>query len=134
LHIDFRKTFDKINHQILFQALQRKGVNGIFLFLFKKMNNFLYSCVKVRSTFCCDLNARNSSKNRPMITEFVKCNIETRQGDKSSSTIFAPYIDELAHMLREKCNSGIFITQEIQDIVCLMFADVIASCVNYNNN
>jgi hypothetical protein len=31
-------------------------------------------------------------------------------------------------MLRDKCNSGILITQEIHDIVCLMFADDVASC------
>jgi hypothetical protein len=28
LHIDFRKAFDKINHKIIFQALQRKRING----------------------------------------------------------------------------------------------------------
>ena len=31
-------------------------------------------------------------------------------------------------MLRDKCRSGIFITEEINDIVCLMFADDAASC------
>jgi hypothetical protein len=31
-------------------------------------------------------------------------------------------------MLLDKCNSGIFITQEKHDNVCLMFADDVASC------
>ena len=31
-------------------------------------------------------------------------------------------------MLREKCGNGIFITNEIHDIVCLMFADDVATC------
>ena len=31
-------------------------------------------------------------------------------------------------MLRQTCNSGIFITDEIPDIICLMYADDIANC------
>ena len=31
-------------------------------------------------------------------------------------------------MLRDACDSGIYITNEIHDIICLMFADDIASC------
>ena len=59
---------------------------------------------------------------------FFQCNLGTRQGDKTSSTIFALLIDELSVMLRETCGSGIFISNEIPDILCLMFTDDIASC------
>ena len=52
----------------------------------------------------------------------------TRQGDKTSSTIFDLFIDELSVRLRENCGSGIFITNDIPDIFCLMFADDVAGC------
>ena len=57
-----------------------------------------------------------------------QCNIGTRQGDKTSSTIFALFVDKLLVMQRVTCGSGIFISNEIPNILCLMFADDIASC------
>ena len=90
----------------------------------KQMYSTLYSSVKVSRAS----NAQHNYNSRVTITEFFKCNIGTRQGDKSSPTIFALFIDELSAMLRESCGSGIFITNEINDIICLMFADDVASC------
>jgi hypothetical protein len=52
----------------------------------------------------------------------------TRQGDKTKSTIFTLFIDELSSLLREKCDTGIFITNDIPDILCSMFADDVATC------
>ena len=41
-------------------------------------------------------------------------------------TIFDLFIDEVSVRLHEKCGSGIFITNDIPDILCLMFADDVA--------
>ena len=112
LYVDFRKAFDKINHSKLFEALERKGIHGHFLRILKSMYSCLESCVKVSNG----------------TTGYFPCNIGTRQGDKTSSTIFALFIDELSVMLRENCHTGIFITNEIPHILCLLFADDVANC------
>ena len=78
----------------------------------KSLYTDLRSCVKVNNN----------------VTDYFACNIGTRQGDKTSSTIFDLFIDELSVSLRENCGSGIFITNDIPDIFCLIFADDVAGC------
>ena len=55
----------------------------------------------------------------------MKC---TRQGDVSSPLLFTLFINDLCTLLREKCPDGIFITGDVPDLFCLMFADDIANC------
>ena len=62
------------------------------------------------------------------LTESFRCNVGTRQGDCSSRTIFSLFIYQLCTKLREGCRNEIFINKNMQDIVCLMFADDIANC------
>ena len=112
IYVDFRKAFDKINHNILFKSLQKKGIHGRFIHILKSIYSDLNSCVKTNKG----------------ITNSFPCNIGTRQGDKSSSTIFILFIDELSTLLRQNCGSGIFVTDAISDINCLMFADDVAGC------
>jgi hypothetical protein len=38
------------------------------------------------------------------------------------------FINELSILLRQHCGTGIFITNGIPDILCLMFADDVANC------
>jgi len=53
---------------------------------------------------------------------------------KTSSTIFDLFLDELSVRLRENCGSGIFITNDIPDIFCLMFADdVLKLILSFNS-
>ena len=61
-----------------------------------------------------------------MIIESFRCNVGTRQGNCLSTTIFSLFINQLYTRLREGCRNGIFIN--MQDIVCLMFADDKANC------
>ena len=42
-------AFDKINHHVLFQSLQRKGIHGHFLNVLLNMYTSLYSCVKIQN-------------------------------------------------------------------------------------
>ena len=74
----------------------------------------------------CNLNS--CVKTTTGITGFFPCNIGTRQWDKTSSTIFDLFMDELSSLLRVNCGTGIFITEDIPDIICLMFADDVANC------
>jgi hypothetical protein len=61
------------------------------------------------------------------VTVLFSCNIGTRQGDKTSLTLFFYlFKDELSVLLRESCNRGILITNDIPYIFCLKFADDVA--------
>ena len=61
-------------------------------------------------------------------TNGFPCNVGTRQGDVSSPLIFALFINDLCTLLREQCGDGIFITPDVEDIFCLMYADDVANC------
>ena len=93
----------------------------------KAMYTNLKSCVKLQRKSICS-NDNNTQSVEHAVTNWFSCNIGTRQGDKTSSTIFTLFIDELSAFLRENCGSGIFVTNQIPDIICLMFADDIANC------
>ena len=67
------------------------------------------------------------------ITDYFSCNIGTRQGDVTSTTLFSLFINELSILLHEKCNYGIFIDSDIEDIICLIFADDVANCAETVN-
>ena len=90
----------------------KKGIHGKFLRTVKSMYSNLQATVRT---------ANGQTKAFP-------CNIGTRQGDVSSPLLFALFINDLCTLLREKCAGGIFITGDVPDLFCLMFADDIANC------
>ncbi len=47
IFIDFSKAFDSIQHNILWNALLRKSIDGKMLIVLKSMYNNLKSCVRV---------------------------------------------------------------------------------------
>ena len=71
------------------------------------MYNQLKSCIKVNNS----------------LTKFFECTIGTRQGCVSSPIIFSLFINDLVEYLRAESDSGIFITNDIEDLFALMFAD-----------
>ena len=75
------------------------------------------------------LQARVKNRSNTFSNSYC-CNIGTRQGDLSSPIIFSLYINDLCNFIRENCRNGIFITQEVPDIFCLMYADDIANCAD----
>ena len=76
---------------------------------------FLYS--KLKS--CVKLNGG--------LNEYFDCCIGTRQGCIGSPKIFSLFINDLVLFLESKCNYGIFVINEIPDVLTLMFADDVAS-------
>ena len=112
LFVDFKKAFDKINHAKLFECLENRGIHGKMLRILKSMYSNLRSCVKTPEG----------------ATPLFPCNTGTRQGDVTSTTIFIIFINELCTLLRENCTSGIFINNDIPDILCLLLADDVTSC------
>ena len=109
IYVDFHKAFDKINHNALLNSLNQKGLGGKFHHLLLCYGN-QNSCVKTEKG----------------LKDLFPCNTGTKQGDVSSPIIFSLFINDLFTMLRDTCS--IFITKNIQDILCLMFADDVASC------
>ena len=61
------------------------------------------------------------------LTNYFNCTVGTRQGCVTSPIIFILFINDLVNYLREKCGNGIFVSNEIEDIFSLEFADVIAA-------
>ena len=113
IFVDFKRAFDSIQHDSLWFSLERKGIspNGKFLSIFRSMYSQLKSCVKVNNG----------------LTQFFDCHIGTRQGCVSSPIIFSLFINDLISYLRTECDWGIFVTDQIEDIIGLLFADDVAS-------
>ena len=61
------------------------------------------------------------------LTEYFDCFIGNRQGCIGSPKIFSLFINDLVSFLESKCNHGNFVTNEIPDVLTIMFADEVAS-------
>ena len=61
------------------------------------------------------------------LTKFFECSIGTRQGCVSSPIIFSLFINDLAVILKSETGHGIFVSNDIEDLLALMFAND-ASC------
>ena len=111
IFIDFKKAFDSIRHDKLWDALERKGIKGKFLDTIKSMYKKLKSCVKIDGN----------------LTPYFDCSIGTRQGCVASPKIFSLFINDLVDYLNIKNERGIFVTQDINELNVLMFADDVSS-------
>ena len=115
LYVDFLKAFDSLVHHKLFTCFMRKGIQGNVLRVLTSMYSKLKSCVRI---------------SPGAISSPFACNIGTRQGDLCSPIIFSLYINDLCSFIRQKCDTGIFVTNDIPDIFCILFADDIANCAD----
>ena len=93
----------------------RKGIQGNVLKVLTSMYSKLKSYVRT---------------SPGAISSPFTCNIGTRQGDLCSPIIFILYINDLCSFIRQKCDTGIFVTTDIPDIFCILFADDIANCAD----
>ena len=78
LFVDFKRAFDSIRHDKLWDSLKRKGIpdNSKFLKVFQSMYKQLKSCVKVENS----------------LSKFFRCTIGTMQGCISSPILFCLFI------------------------------------------
>jgi hypothetical protein len=79
--IDFRKTFDLINTELLLTKVIQEGVTGKIYFVIKSMLASNKSCVKINELF----------------SDYFEIENGVRQGDSISSTLFALFINDLIH-------------------------------------
>ena len=118
LFIDFTKAFDTVDHYKLLSSLNNKGIGGKVFKILLSMYKKLKSCVRANQSF----------------TEFFDCNVGTRQGCKLSPILFSLFINDIVQELRNNCQNGIFISQNIPEIFVLLYADDIANCADTIRN
>ena len=75
-------------------------------------------------------NLSTRIKTNGKLSPRISCDVGLKQGDPTSTTIFYICINELYTDLKEKYKGGIFITNNIPDVLCIMFADDVANCAD----
>ncbi len=103
--IDFRKAFDTVWHQGLFEKLQQKGLDQNFL----------------RIIECMYYNTECAVKLNNKCTNFFKCSKGVRQGCPLSPTLFNIYINDLIDELDGNNPNPLNLNNE--PITCLFYAD-----------
>lgn len=105
--IDYRKAFDTVDRNVLFQILERQGVSSKFLKILKavyKVVNVVVRCGK-------DL------------TNKIYCPLGVKQGCLLSPLLFSLLITEVAKKVAEKGRAGYQFSPGTSQIFSLLFAD-----------
>ena len=108
--VDFKKAFDSVNRQKLWQVLTTNGIKGN---VFKAIYS-MYACVK----FCVRFNNE--------CTNTFDCPVGLRQGCLLSPVIFSIFVNELSKLIESSDICGIQLFPDITEILLLLFADDIA--------
>ena len=66
---------------------------------------------------------RSSVKTPQGLTDYFTCNVGTRQGCKCSPLFFSLFINDIVSYLKQECGHGIFVSQDTDEIIVLMYAD-----------
>ena len=59
-------------------------------------------------------------------SQFFECTVGARQGCVASPIIFSLFINDLVDYLRVHCGNGIYVSQEADSLISLLFADDVA--------
>lgn len=105
--IDFRKAFDFVNRNKLLYILLSKGVHGKMFRVLKDMYSKVSACVSVGG----------------MKTKIFNTSCGVRQGCMLSPVLFLFFINELVEEMSKCGLRGIFVRDEMNDIMLLLFAD-----------
>jgi hypothetical protein len=87
--VDFKKCFDTIDRQLLWNILKENGLKGNLFKAFKSM--YVKSCVRCNYTR----------------SEYIQSTVGTKQGCLASPILFCFFIDELERCLSENDINGI---------------------------
>jgi exonuclease III len=111
IFIDFSKAFDSIQHHLLRYVLLKNGIHGKLFHVISSMYSKLKSCVKV---------------DQLVLSEYFDCTVGTRQGCMVSPLLFVLFLNELVDMLKVRNCKGIYVNENIDNIISLFYADDIA--------
>ena len=103
--VDFRKAFDCIPRQKLFDKLRKEGVHGRFLDVLISMYSNDKSAVKIDNK----------------LTEAFTCFAGVKQGCMMSPTLFNFYLSDLPKFLNTASPTDIMLG--VRSINCLLYAD-----------
>lgn len=105
--VDFKKAFDSVHHDKLFEAIKTEGIGGRFYGALKAMYDSLLSCVRVNSEY----------------SEFFGCPNGVRQGCVLSPTLFSLFINQLATHITDAGRHGVQLLPGMMELFILLFAD-----------
>lgn len=83
--LDFKKAFDSVDRQLLYQVLRKNGIKGRLFSAVESVYVTVKSCVR---TQCCN-------------TKLFRCPVGLKQGCKLSPILFSLFINELHCFLQE---------------------------------
>ena len=105
LFVDFKRAFDSIIHDKLWDSFKRKGIpeNSKFQKVFQSIYKQLKSCVQVENS----------------LSEFFRCTIGMMQGCINSPILFCMFINDLLAYLRAECNNNnsILVINDIESVL-----------------
>jgi len=105
--IDFRKAFDSVAHEKLFEVLRKHKVKGNLYNTIIALYNSVKACVK----------------NNEGISDSFPCPVGVRQGCTLSPLLFCLFINELYELFCVNEIKGLQLYPDITEIFMLMFAD-----------
>ena len=105
--IDYRKAFDTVNRDKLWDTLHKLKTSSKMLNMVKAMYCSVQSCVRWGAK----------------LSDFFACSLGVKQGCLLSPLIFSLLISKVADFVREKGKHGIQLLPGLDEIFLLMFAD-----------
>jgi hypothetical protein len=108
--VDFKKAFDSVKHNKLFECLLQTGVKGRFFETLRAMYSSLTSCIRVNGAY----------------SEFFDCPTGVRQGCVLSPALFSMFINQLASHMNDNGRHGIQMLPGLIELFILLFADDVA--------
>lgn len=108
--IDYEKAFDSVDRKCLWSLLCKYGISKKMLNILQSMYEKVQCCVRSGQTF----------------TDFFESPCGVKQGCLLSPRIFCLFINEVAEELRRCGRHGIKLTQLVEEIFSLLFADDLA--------
>ena len=100
--VDFQKSFDSVDHKLLLQQLVTYGTKGNFLKVIKSLYDQVKSCVRGNDS----------------LTDIFPCNRGVRQGCLLSPVLFALYLNDLNHQIKESSQGVLVDDTSIHSLSC----------------
>jgi hypothetical protein len=108
--VDFRKAYDLVNRNVLWEVLRRAGTSGVMLRALQAMYSSVVAAVRTAEG----------------VSDEFSCPFGLKQGECSSPILFSFLINELAQNVIRRGRHGVQLMQNMAEIFLLLFADDVA--------